>query len=105
MNRSADYGHLKTPHPQRRENAGKTADAIYREIAREVNQLLRVIFHSRRKTGIVDLEALKMAVRPDVHRAGAAALNELLQFRRLPPMCEASHCHSGQFPIDRELDV
>ena len=49
-------------------------------MAREVDQLLQVIFHGRRKTGRLDLEAIEMAVRSAMHHAGAAALTELLQF-------------------------
>jgi len=55
---------------------------------------LRVIFRGRRRTGHLDLEAIEMAVRSAMHRAGAAALAELLQFpipnddqRRLPCSC------------------
>ena len=58
----------------------KTAEAIHQEVAREVDQLLRVIFTGRRKTGRLDLEAVEMAVRSAMHHAGAAALTELLQF-------------------------
>ena len=58
----------------------KTAEAIHQEITREVEQLLRAIFTGRRKTGRLDLEAVEMAVRSAMHRAGAAALTELLQF-------------------------
>lgn len=58
----------------------KTAEAIGQEIAREVDQLLRVLFQARRKTGRLDLEAIEMAVRSAMHQAGAAALTELLQF-------------------------
>jgi hypothetical protein len=39
-----------------------------------------VVFQSRRKTGRVDLEALETLLRSAMHRAGAAALSELLQF-------------------------
>ena len=53
-----------------------------------------MIFQGRRKTGHLDLEAIEMAVRSAMHRAGAAALTELLQFptpaadqRRLPCSC------------------
>jgi hypothetical protein len=53
-----------------------------------------VVFHGCRKTGRLDLEALETAVRSAMHRAGAAALSELLQFptpavtkRRLPCKC------------------
>jgi hypothetical protein len=46
---------------------------------REVDQLLRVIFQERRKTGRLDLEAIEMAVRSAMHHAGATALSELLQ--------------------------
>src|SRR4051794_24726929 len=72
----------------------KTTEAIQNEIAREVDQLLRVVFSARRKTGSVDLEAIEMAVRSAMHHAGATALTELLQFpmpgagqRRLPCPC------------------
>jgi hypothetical protein len=101
---------------------------------------VRAIFTGRRKTGRLDLEAIEMAVRSAMHRAGAAALNELLQFPvpeadrhavdctcgkqalyrelRSKPVLTAvgtvqisrpyylcSHCHSGQFPADVELDI
>jgi len=102
--------------------------------------LLRVIFSQRRPGQGLDLQAVEMAMRSALHRAGAAALTELLQFpapaahqRRLPCPCgqqalyrelrskpvltavgpvEVSrpyyvcpHCHAGQFPVDRELDI
>jgi hypothetical protein len=41
---------------------------------------VRAIFTGRRKTGRLDLEAVEMAVRSAMHRAGAVALTELLQF-------------------------
>ncbi|MGA2724557.1 MAG: hypothetical protein ABSG79_19385 [Bryobacteraceae bacterium] len=41
---------------------------------------MRVIFSGRRKAGRLDLEAVEMAVRSAMHRAGAAALTELLRF-------------------------
>ncbi len=69
----------------------KKAEVIRQEITREVEQLLRVVFQSRRKTGRVDLEALETLVRSAMHRAGAAALSELLRFPA--PMAE-----SGAFP-------
>ena len=101
---------------------------------------MRVIFHGRRRTGRLDLEAIEMAVRSAMHQAGAAALTELLQFpapaadqRTLPCSCGhpahyrelrskpvltavgkvevwrpyylCSHCRTGQFPADVELDI
>jgi hypothetical protein len=101
---------------------------------------LRVIFQGRRKTGRLDLEALEMAVRSAMHRAGAAALTALLEFPapansqrtvacpcgqpapyrelRSKPVLTAvgqvqvsrpyylcPHCHTGQFPVDVELDI
>jgi hypothetical protein len=39
-----------------------------------------VVFQDRRRTGRLDLEATEMAVRSALHRAGAAALSQLLQF-------------------------
>jgi hypothetical protein len=88
----------------------------------------------------MDLEAVEMALRAAMHRAGAAALTQLLQFseptadqRAIPCPCGhqaryrerrsrrvltvlgavellrpwylCSHCHEGQFPVDRLLDV
>lgn len=88
----------------------------------------------------MDLEAVEMALRAAMHRAGAAALSQLLQFsepaadqRVIPCPCGhqagyrelrsrrvltvlgavellrpwylCSHCHHGQFPVDRQLDV
>jgi hypothetical protein len=41
---------------------------------------LRVVFQDRRNTGRIDLEATEMAMRSALHRAGAAALSQLLQF-------------------------
>jgi hypothetical protein len=109
-------------------------------MAREVDQFLRVVFQQRRKTGYLDLEATEMAMRSALHRAGAAALSELLRFPapaaeqramrcacgeqayyhelRAKPVLTAlgpvevsrpyyvcPHCHAGQFPADRELDI
>ncbi len=63
-------------------------------MAREVNQLLGRVFAQRRKDGRTDLEAVESALRTALHQAGAAALNELLQFetpaadqRQLPCRC------------------
>jgi hypothetical protein len=118
----------------------KTAEAIQQEVAREVSRLLQVIFQDRRKSGRLDLEAVEMAVRSAMHRAGAGALTELLRFAvphaaqrnlscrcgqrahyrelRTKPVLTAvgkaevsrpyyvcSHCHTGQFPADVELDI
>lgn len=61
-----------------------------------------MIFTDRRKTGRLDLEAIEMAVRSAMHRAGAAALTELLQFpapaadqRQLPCACGHSAHYRG----------
>ncbi len=57
---------------------------------------MRVIFQDRHKTGRLDLEATEMAVRAALHRAGAAALTQLLQFPA--PSDEQRHvaCPCGQ---------
>ena len=41
---------------------------------------MRVVFEDRRKTGRLDLEATEMVMRSALHRAGAAALSQLLEF-------------------------
>jgi hypothetical protein len=64
----------------------KPAEVIQQEVAREINQLLQLIFSERRKTVHLDLEAIEMAIRSALHQAGAAALTELLQFA--PPAPE-----------------
>jgi len=48
----------------------KTAEITHQEVAREVDQLLRVIFSGRRKTSHLDLDAIDMAVRSALHYAG-----------------------------------
>ena len=58
----------------------KTADAIRQEVAREIDQLLYVVFRGRHKSGHLDLEAVETAVRSAMHHAGSATLTELLQF-------------------------
>jgi len=45
---------------------------------REVDQLLRVIFSGRRKTGRLDLEAIEMVVRSALHQAGAFRLASVI---------------------------
>jgi len=57
---------------------------------------LRVIFAGRRKTGQLDLEAIEMAVRAALHRAGAAALTELLRFPAPAPEQRRLVCACGQ---------
>ena len=99
-----------------------------------------MVFQGRRTTGHFDLEALETAVRSAMHRAGAAAISEWLQFpaptaepRSIPCNCGhrahyrelrakpiltmvgtvnisrpyylCSHCHTGQFPADLQLDI
>ena len=72
-------------------------------MAREVEQLLRVVFHARHKTGRVDLEALEMAVRSAMHRAGATALGELLQFPAPAAEQRSLPCGCGHQAHYREL--
>ena len=74
-------------------------------MAREVNELLGRIFAQRHKAGRTDLEAVESALRAALHQAGAAALNELLQFeapasdqRQLPCRCG----HHAQFQEIRD---
>jgi hypothetical protein len=57
---------------------------------------LRVVFQDRRKTGRFDLEAMETAVRSALHRAGAAALSQLLQFPAPSDEQRAVACSCGQ---------
>ena len=72
-------------------------------MAREVDQLLRVVFQQRRKTGRLDLEATEMALRSALHRAGAAALSELLRFPTPAADQRAMPCACGERAHYREL--
>jgi hypothetical protein len=63
---------------------------------------LRVIFAGCRKSGRLDLEAVEMAMRSALHRAGAASLTELLQFpapaddrRQVPCACGHAARYQG----------
>ena len=64
---------------------------------------MRIIFNDRRKTGRLDLEAIEMAVRAALHRAGAAALNELLRFATPAADQRTLPCHCGRQAHYREL--
>ncbi|MDE3181125.1 MAG: ISKra4 family transposase [Acidobacteriota bacterium] len=64
---------------------------------------MRVVFDGRRKTGHLDLEAIEMAVRSAMHRAGAAALTELLQFPAPAADQRSVPCGCGQPASYREL--
>ena len=70
---------------RKRRSREKTAEAIQREVAQEVESLLAVIFAGRRKSGKLDLEAVEMATRATLHRAGAAVLEEPLAAQGEPP--------------------
>ena len=62
-----------------------------------------MIFTGRRKTGQLDLEAMEMAVRSAMHRAGAAALTELLQFPAPAADQRTVDCACGKQAHYREL--
>jgi hypothetical protein len=99
---------------------------------------VEVVFADLRKQGRVDLEAMEMAARSAMHRAGASVIEQFLnanppveaetacgcgrqaRFHQMRPkqiltvlgririerayyIC--GHCHQGQSPRDRELDV
>jgi hypothetical protein len=64
---------------------------------------LRVIFSDRRKTGRLDLEAVEAAVRSAMHRAGAAALTEMLRFPEPDADRRTVACACGQHAHYREM--
>jgi hypothetical protein len=61
-----------------------------------------VLFQDRRKTGRIDLEATEMALRSALHRAGAAALSQLLQFPAPSEEGRTLACPCGQQASYRE---
>ncbi len=81
----------------------KTAAAIHAEITREVNQWLQVLFHGRRKTGHVDLEAIEMMTRSARPRVGAAGITELLRFPVPPAEHRTAPCSCGHTAHYQEL--
>ena len=62
-----------------------------------------MVFQGCRKTGFVDLEAMEGVVRSAMHRAGAAALSQLLQFPVPAPDQRRLPCPCGQQAVYREL--
>lgn len=62
-----------------------------------------MVFQARHKTGRVDLEALETAVRSAMHRAGAAALSQLLQFPVPSAESRSIPCSCGHEAHYREL--
>jgi len=61
-----------------------------------------VVFEDRRKTGRLDLEATEMAMRSALHRAGAAALSQLLEFPAPSEEGRTRACPCGQQAHYRE---
>ena len=55
-----------------------------------------MVFREQRETGRLDLEAVEMAMRSALHRAGAAALTELLRFPAPPADQRALPCGCGR---------
>lgn len=60
------------------------------------------MFEDRRKTGRLDLEATEMAMRSALHRAGAAALSQLLEFPAPTEAGRTRACPCGQQAHYRE---
>ena len=79
------------------------AEAIQREVTREVSGLLQLVFQDCRKSGQLDLEAVEMALRSALHKAGATSLRKLLQ--RDPPASDERNraCPCGQTARYREM--
>ena len=61
-----------------------------------------MVFEDRRKTGRLDLEATETAMRSALHRAGAAALSQLLQFPAPTKEERRRACPCGQQAHYRE---
>ena len=61
-----------------------------------------MVFQDRRNTGRIDLEATEMAMRAALHRAGAAALSQLLEFPAPTQEGRTRACPCGQQAHYRE---
>jgi len=64
-----------------------------------------VVFEDRRKTGRLDLQATEMAMRAALHRAGAAALSQLLEFPAPTEEGRTRACPCGQQAHYRERRI
>jgi hypothetical protein len=64
-------------------------------VAREIQTFLQVIFAADRKAEGMDLEAVEMAARDALHRAGAAVLTQLLD-GPTSPLATRVPCACGQ---------
>ena len=86
-----------------------------RSVAREVTTWLGRIFAERKQTGSLDLEAVEMGLRTIPCPCGDEAHYRELRSRRIltalgevelsRPWYLCPHCHDGQFPVDRQLDI
>ncbi len=68
--------------------------------------MLRVIVNARRKLGAVDLEALELATRTALHRAGARLLEALLEDtadEHQPPLCTCGNPMRCEGPRPKQL--
>ena len=84
----------------------KTAEVIQQEVAREVETLLAVYFAARRKSEKVDLEALEMATRAALQRAGAEVVEELLALpEAFPPQVPCACGHSARYQERRRKQL
>src|SRR5258708_33321289 len=76
---------------------------MQKEVAREVDRFLRIVFQERHHNGRLDLEAVETALRSALHQAGASALTQLLRYD--PP--DADHrtipCACGHSAHYKEL--
>jgi hypothetical protein len=68
-----------------------------------VSALLRLVFEEQRKTGRLDLEAVEMAMRAAMHRAGAQALSQLLRSDPPDPDEREVPCPCGHKASYREM--
>ena len=65
--------------------------------------MLRLVFEDQRKTGRIDLEAVEMAMRAAMHRAGAIALGQLLRGDPPGPEERETACPCGHQALYREM--
>ncbi len=73
----------------------KTAVAVHREVAREIQAFLQVTFAADRKGEGTDMEALETGTRDALHRAGAVVLSRLLEANPGPTATQVP-CACGQ---------
>jgi hypothetical protein len=94
--RSQTRGGTERKGVEKRRAGKKTAQAVFYEIRREIEELIHLAFRGRERKGRFDLESLEMFTRDVMHRCGAITLEHLLEHEDGSSLGRACEC-GGRF--------